>query len=191
MRKTKEKEEAIRLRRENGLSLREISEKLKVSKGTVSVWVRGIELSKEHQERLDKLGNRCFSGKYKTNKIEFETLKRLVDSRYSLRKIALETNRSVCFRNSCNSCILHRSSDTTVRLRVPSALHFIIGISTSLVSLVTIALIFGAIATPNNSITTTMIRYCFIQSHHLWSRVLVQDANQSLSKMVLAIQYSQ
>jgi len=50
--KVKEKQEAIRLRKEEGLSLREISRKLNISKGSVSLWVRNIELTEEQKEKL-------------------------------------------------------------------------------------------------------------------------------------------
>lgn len=49
------KNKAIQLRR-NGFSLREISERLKISKSTASLWLRDIELSKAAKERLCKLG---------------------------------------------------------------------------------------------------------------------------------------
>lgn len=52
--KAKEKQEAIKLRQELGLSLREIAEKLKISKGTASLWLRDIEISEEHKQRLAK-----------------------------------------------------------------------------------------------------------------------------------------
>jgi len=50
--KTKEKEEAIRLRKEEGLSLKDISEKLCVAKSSVSLWVRDIELTDEQLKKL-------------------------------------------------------------------------------------------------------------------------------------------
>ena len=45
--KYKEKLEARRLRKEEGLSLKEIAEKVGVAKSSVSLWVRDIELSDE------------------------------------------------------------------------------------------------------------------------------------------------
>jgi transcriptional regulator with XRE-family HTH domain len=50
--KTREREEARRLRREEGLSVREIERRLKVSKSSVSLWVRGVTLTAEQLERL-------------------------------------------------------------------------------------------------------------------------------------------
>jgi transcriptional regulator with XRE-family HTH domain len=41
--KPKEQAEARRLRRDDGLSLKEIAERLSVSKSSVSAWVRDIE----------------------------------------------------------------------------------------------------------------------------------------------------
>ncbi|MEK7583233.1 MAG: helix-turn-helix domain-containing protein [Patescibacteria group bacterium] len=49
--KLKEKEQAIKLRLK-GLSLKEISLKLNVSKGTVSIWVRDVKLSQKATERI-------------------------------------------------------------------------------------------------------------------------------------------
>jgi hypothetical protein len=49
--KRKQKEDAIVLRKQ-GASLRDISQKLNVSKGSVSLWVRDVNLSQEQKERL-------------------------------------------------------------------------------------------------------------------------------------------
>lgn len=47
-----EKDEARRLRREEGLGIRDIATKLGVAKSSVSLWVRDIVLSPEQSERL-------------------------------------------------------------------------------------------------------------------------------------------
>jgi hypothetical protein len=47
-----EREEARRLRREDGLAVRVIAERLSVSKTSVSLWTRDIELTEEQHERL-------------------------------------------------------------------------------------------------------------------------------------------
>jgi predicted transcriptional regulator len=47
-----EREEARRLRREQGMSVKEICRTLGVAKSSVSVWVRDIELTEEQQEIL-------------------------------------------------------------------------------------------------------------------------------------------
>lgn len=52
--KQKEKQEAIRLRQEQGLSYRQISDILNVSKGTLNIWLKDIKLSNEQQIELDK-----------------------------------------------------------------------------------------------------------------------------------------
>ena len=52
--KSREMEEAIRLRKEDGLSVREITKRIGVSKGSVSRWVRGIELTGEQLAKLDR-----------------------------------------------------------------------------------------------------------------------------------------
>jgi hypothetical protein len=51
--KTAERTEARRLRTE-GYSIKEICQRLQVSKGTVSVWVRDIRLNAEQVKRLDE-----------------------------------------------------------------------------------------------------------------------------------------
>jgi transposase-like protein len=50
--KTTERDEARRLRCEEGLSVREITQRLGVSKSSVSRWVRNVPLTPEQQERL-------------------------------------------------------------------------------------------------------------------------------------------
>src|SRR5208337_5057923 len=45
------KREALELRKE-GLSLNEIAQQLSVSKGTVSVWVRGVKVPEERRKEL-------------------------------------------------------------------------------------------------------------------------------------------
>jgi predicted transcriptional regulator len=47
-----ERDEARRLRREEGLAIRVIAEQLGVSKSSVSVWTRDIELTEEQHEQL-------------------------------------------------------------------------------------------------------------------------------------------
>src|SRR5680860_331579 len=49
--KTKERSQSQLLRKE-GLSLAEIASTLRVSKASVSVWVRGIELGEEAKDRI-------------------------------------------------------------------------------------------------------------------------------------------
>lgn len=50
--KTVERSEARRLRGQEGLSVRQISHRLGVSKASVSIWVRDVELTAEQHERL-------------------------------------------------------------------------------------------------------------------------------------------
>lgn len=50
--KTAEREEALRLRSVEGLSVREITRRLGVSKGSVSLWVRDVPLTSEQRARL-------------------------------------------------------------------------------------------------------------------------------------------
>jgi transcriptional regulator with XRE-family HTH domain len=59
--RVKEKAEAIRLRREEGLSLNEIMTITGISKGTASMWLRDVELTEEQRERL-RLLNPALNG---------------------------------------------------------------------------------------------------------------------------------
>jgi len=61
MAKFREKIKAQKLRR-RGQSIKEIAKKLKISKSTVSIWCRGIQLTEEQIARLDK---RRLKGGYK------------------------------------------------------------------------------------------------------------------------------
>lgn len=56
--KAKEREEARRLRREDGLSVGEIARRLGVSKGTSSLWLRDVELTEQQKLVLADRG-RC------------------------------------------------------------------------------------------------------------------------------------
>lgn len=60
--RVEERIEARRLRKEEGYSLKEICNILKVSKGSVSAWVKDIELTEKQKERLRQ--------KYKDNLIQ-------------------------------------------------------------------------------------------------------------------------
>ena len=46
--------EAERLRRDEGLSYREIADRLSLNKSTLSYWLRGLELTDQHKERLQE-----------------------------------------------------------------------------------------------------------------------------------------
>ena len=54
MAKSKEKIKALKLREEKGLSIKQIAQRLGVSKGTVSLWCRDIALTPEQIEKLHK-----------------------------------------------------------------------------------------------------------------------------------------
>lgn len=53
--KPEKREEARRLRQEQGLSINEICRRLEVAKGSVSVWVRDIQLTAEQKAELERL----------------------------------------------------------------------------------------------------------------------------------------
>jgi len=71
--KIKEREEAVRLRKELGLSLKEIAKKINVSKGSVSRWVNKVELTEFQKEKLNFRQNFFSSKKWKN--INFEIRK--------------------------------------------------------------------------------------------------------------------
>jgi transposase-like protein len=54
--KGKEREEAIRLRKEDGISVGEIARRVGVSKGTASRWLRSVELTEEQKQILADRG---------------------------------------------------------------------------------------------------------------------------------------
>jgi len=54
--KAKEREEARRLRSEEGLSVGEIARRLGISRGTSSLWLRDVELTDEQRLRLSERG---------------------------------------------------------------------------------------------------------------------------------------
>ena len=61
IKKAKEKEMAIVLRKE-GQSLNQIAKKLNVAKGSVSVWVRDVDLTTRQKAELNRLGhNSCYN----------------------------------------------------------------------------------------------------------------------------------
>jgi transposase-like protein len=62
--KTAEQHEARKLRREQGLSIKEIARQIGVSPSSVSVWVRDIDLSEDQHAAL-RLENRIYDGQIK------------------------------------------------------------------------------------------------------------------------------
>ncbi|HYK08434.1 MAG TPA: hypothetical protein VEW42_02965 [Candidatus Eisenbacteria bacterium] len=84
------KEEAIRLRKQ-GLSLREISEKLNIAKSTSSAWLENISLSVQAQGRL---AEKQILGQYKSVLIKKEKRKKEGKAR---KDIAIKMLRSLQF----------------------------------------------------------------------------------------------
>ncbi len=84
------KENAIKLRT-RGLSLNEIVDRLKISKGTASVWLANIELSSKATKRLEK---RQIIGQYKTLLIKKRKRKELFKR---LETEAVGKLKEVCF----------------------------------------------------------------------------------------------
>jgi DNA-binding transcriptional regulator GbsR (MarR family) len=85
--KTEEKDNAIFLRKICGLSLNEIANILKVSKGSVSSWVKDISLSKDIQLNLQyrNPASKDFKGKRNSDSIKLKALKK--KKNFSRRRI--------------------------------------------------------------------------------------------------------
>jgi transposase-like protein len=76
-----ERREARRLRREDGMSVKEIARKLDVSKSSVSLWVRDIELSnaqlaaldyRHHNHANQRNGSRAVAEKYRALRRKYQ-----------------------------------------------------------------------------------------------------------------------
>lgn len=84
MAKSKKKIEARNLRK-NGLSIKEIAEKIKVSKSSVSIWCADIELTKGQIEKLyEQMVRGGYSGRLKGARIQRENKKKKI--RYFSKK---------------------------------------------------------------------------------------------------------
>jgi transcriptional regulator with XRE-family HTH domain len=93
MTKAIEREEAKRLRKEEGKSIKKIAETLNVSKGTVSLWVRNIELTQKQKKRLEK---NCGRGSYEARMRGGETRRKI---HYEKRKKYQENGREFFKKN--------------------------------------------------------------------------------------------
>ncbi|HUS60478.1 MAG TPA: helix-turn-helix domain-containing protein [Nevskiaceae bacterium] len=117
MRHTKAfREKAIRMR-EKGLSLKEISEKMGISKSTASLWFRNLNLNKKAQERLKK---RQLLGYYKTQLIRRKKREKIFKNltRQATKQIAKIKFDKNCYKLLC--ALLYwaegtHSSDTQVK----------------------------------------------------------------------------
>ena len=108
--KYKEKLKARELRRKEGLSLVDISKRLEVSKGSVSVWVRDINLTKEQKLKLS-LKNPVFIGQNNGAKAIKEKAK-------EIRKKYQEVGRKEAQQNNllhCQGCMLYWAEGTKSR----------------------------------------------------------------------------
>ena len=94
--KTKEKIEARRIRIKEQLSLKDIAERLGVSKGTVSLWVRDLPLSQKTIEE------RCLAGRIKGGKIRHDEAKAIrVQYQQAGRKMAEQHKDDSLFVGGC------------------------------------------------------------------------------------------
>jgi hypothetical protein len=84
--------------RKNGFSFREISEKLKISKSTASLWLENVKLSKIAKERIYKLGvdgrNRGNETIKKKREAASDIIKKKVD-KYFLNDAKLKINPKI------------------------------------------------------------------------------------------------
>ena len=91
MAKSKEKFLARKLRKE-GLSMKEISERLKVSKGSVSLWCSDIRLTKRQIQKLhDKMVRGSYEGRLKGTQMQKERKQRIIEECLTKAKIDIAT----------------------------------------------------------------------------------------------------
>lgn len=81
--------------REDGLSLREISEKLNVSKASVSLWVRDVMVSEDLLARRGQLKGERLLSFYENQIIDDLKLRSYVDKKLSLLTISRKTKCSI------------------------------------------------------------------------------------------------
>ena len=110
--KTKEKQEAIRLRKEDGMSMKKIAKKLGVANSSVSLWVRKVPLSELQKQKLCK-PNAIINVNELTNLVDsgmttleisrvFNVSKMTI--RYHLSKNGLKLRRIRLDLKKCRSC---------------------------------------------------------------------------------------
>jgi len=82
MAKSKEKNQALKLRQQ-GKSMKEIAEEVGISKGTVSLWCRDIQLTPEQMKKLCSRRIECgHKGRMKGARMQYERrLQRIVDGK--------------------------------------------------------------------------------------------------------------
>lgn len=85
--KYQEKQIAIRMR-QKGASLGEIAERLSVSKGSVSLWVRNVELTSDQVNKLNKNG-------FSVSAIEKRRASRLVNEKKKRDTVMIEAGKDI------------------------------------------------------------------------------------------------
>jgi transcriptional regulator with XRE-family HTH domain len=84
--KARERDEARRLRQKDGLSVKEIAKRLSVSKGSVSLWLRDIQLTdaqlaaleyRHHNHANQRNGSRAVLVKYRELRRQYQEEGRL------------------------------------------------------------------------------------------------------------------
>jgi len=97
MAKSEERNSAVKLRQE-GYSIKDIANKLRLSKSTVSVWCRGIELSQVQIQRLhDSMVKGSYVGRIKGSKIQHEKRMMRIEEaeKWSANKISKLSERDL------------------------------------------------------------------------------------------------
>lgn len=97
MAKSKEKNQALKLRHQ-GKSMKEISEKLGISKSTVSLWCRDVQLTPQQIKKLYARSAECgYEGRMKGARMQYERrLKRIADGKsMGLRRIKQLSKRDL------------------------------------------------------------------------------------------------
>lgn len=92
----KDKKIEARILRKNGFSISDIKEKLKVSKSSVSIWVRDIILDKDQLEKIsEKMFGRLVVEKRRTTRINRESAKRQILIDLAKRQVKQISNREL------------------------------------------------------------------------------------------------
>ncbi|MEK6832597.1 MAG: helix-turn-helix domain-containing protein [Nanoarchaeota archaeon] len=120
--KEQEKIKAIELRKQ-GLSVNKIAKEVGASKGTVSVWVRDIQLTKEQKIQLAKNRNPGYSG-FSTKEILAEEKEKRIESQNKGREIVKSCEEG--YRYGCmlywtkgeknKNCVVFSNTDVNIMI---------------------------------------------------------------------------
>ena len=99
--KAKEREEARRLRAEEGLSVGEIARRLGVSKGTSSLWLRDVELTDEQKVTLSERGRTSVGQQKGSQALSVQAEKRRKEYQDAGRKFVRDGRAVVDYKLLC------------------------------------------------------------------------------------------